>query len=207
MEVESFINTGQNRSLRPILNCWIETNLTYLNYFDLPDSAWWYNERATLSTLSAAVWKTSGVALEEYPTEKGKEHEAWSGRCDLFIGIQSHQFACEAKQAWCPIGRNAKKGIANAKTSLQEACNDARKLDKGEGRRLGICFAVPYLPPRDEKSIDEQLEKWLYSIYYELEYDSIAWLFPKAIRTKMKTVEGYFYPGVVLIIKEIYRKT
>lgn len=206
MNLESYINSGTIRSLHPILKSWINTNLEYLEYFDIPDCSWWYNERASLSSFAAAVWKANGIALEEYAIDKGKEHELWSGRCDLFIGLPSYQFACEAKQAWCPIGRTAKNGIVNLKKGLTEACQDARKLPKEEGRRLGICFAVPYLPPRDNEFIEEQLEHWLNSICNSVNYDSIAWLFPREIRWNMKTANGIYYPGIVVIIKEIHRQ-
>ena len=206
MQTESYINSGKIRALHPILKSWINTTLEYLKYFDEPDCSWWYNERASLSSFAAAVWKVGGIALEEYAIDKGKEHELWTGRCDLFMGLKSDQFACEAKQAWCPIGRTAKNGIVNLKKGLTEACKDARKLPKEEGRRLGICFAVPYLPPRDNKVIEKQLKNWLNSICNSIDYDAISWLFPPKIRGDMKTVNGFYYPGTVLIIKEIHRQ-
>jgi len=203
MELESYVNSGKIRALYPLLKSWINTNLEYLEYFDTPDCSWWYNERATLSTFAAAIWKVNGIALEEYSIEKSKNHEFWSGRCDLFFGLQSDQFACESKQTWCPIGKTAKNGVVNVKNSLREACNDAKKLPKEEGRRLGLCFAVPFLPDRDEELIESQLEEWLKKLCQCVEYDAISWLFPEIIRYKIKTMDGYFYPGVVMIIKEI----
>ena len=206
MKLESYINSGKIRALHPVFKSWIDTNSEYLKYFDIPDCPWWYNERASLSTFAAAVWKANGIALEEYSIDKGKKHETWSGRCDLFIGLRSYQFACEAKQSWCPIGRNARNGITNLKNSLKEACKDARKLNKDEGRRLGICFAVPYLPPRDNDFIEKQLESWIKTIYESVEYDSIAWFFSEKIRRTKRNDNGYFYPGIAVIIKEIHKQ-
>jgi hypothetical protein len=205
MNIEAYVNSGTIRALHPILTSWIETINNYLDYFNIPDSPWWYNERATLSSFAAATWKAKGIALEEYATVKGKTHDAWTGRCDLFIGLPSYQFACEAKQAWCPIGRRAYKGSDNVKKGLIDACKDARKLDKAEGRRLGICFAVPYLPERDNEFMEKQIENWLKCVR-DLEYDSIAWTFSKKVRRKIVTENGYYYPGVVAIIKEIFRQ-
>lgn len=205
MNIEAYVNSGRIRSLHPILTSWIETINNYLDYFDIPDSPWWYNERATLSSFAAATWKADGVALEEYAIDKGKKQRSRAGRCDLFIGLPSFQFACEAKQAWCPIGRRAYKGFVNVEEGLIDACKDARKLKNEEGRRLGICFAVPYLPVRDKDIMEKQIENWLKSIR-DLEHDSIAWTFPKKTRRKIVTENGYYYPGVVAIIKEIFRQ-
>ncbi|MCI5145763.1 MAG: hypothetical protein D3923_09575 [Candidatus Electrothrix sp. AR3] len=205
MNIESYVNSGTIGSLHPVLISWIKTINDYMDYFDIPDSPWWYNERATLSLFAAAVWKAKGIALEEYATIKGKKNDSWAGRCDLFIGLPSYQFACEAKQAWCPIGRTAQKGTENARKGLIDACKDARKLEKTEGRRLGICFAVPYLPKRDSEILEEQLENWLKYIR-GLECSSIAWTFPQKTRRKIVTEEGYYFPGVVAIIKEIFRQ-
>lgn len=206
MNIEKYINSGKIRAFHPILNSWIETIDFYLKYHEYGDCPWWYNERATLSSFAAAVWKTGGVALEEYCTDKGKPHHSWAGRCDLFIGTKSNRyFACEAKQVWCAIGRMGQKGFVEVKNGLNDACKDARKLTKEEGRRLGICFAVPHLPPRDNDIIEERLEIWLKSVR-SLDYTSIAWTFPEKARREIETENGYFYPGVVILIKEIFRQ-
>ena len=204
MNIEKYINSGTIRSLHPILVAWLQVAEKYLDYFDNEDSPWWYNERATLSSFAAAVWAADGIALEEYATLKGKTRESWSGKCDLYIGMPSQEFACEAKQAWCRIGRRSKNGFNMAKSGLESACKDARKLDKGEGRRLGLCFAVPYLPPRDEKHVEHQLNDWLKAIQ-NIDRSSIAWIFPQSARRSIVTENGYFYPGVALIIREVFR--
>jgi hypothetical protein len=205
MNTELYINSGKLRSLYPVLNSWIENIDLYLQYFGNSDCPWWYNERATLSSLAAAIWKNGGVALEEYSIDKGAKSKEWIGRCDLFIGLQSNTFACEAKQAWCPIGRRAKNGVKIAKQSLEAACKDARKLPKEEGTRLGICFAVPYLPSQDSSFIDVQLTHWLEEIS-KIDYDAIAWRYPIQALNNMKSSINYYHPGVTLLIKEVYRK-
>jgi len=205
MNIQSYINSGTIRSLHPILTAWLEVIGKYLDCFDNEDCPWWYNERATLSSFAAAVWAAGGIALEEYATVKGKSRESWTGRCDLYIGISSQEFACEAKQAWCPIGRKSQNGFIKAEAGLNSACKDARELDKGEGRRLGICFAVPYLAPRDEKHIEHQVKVWLQAVQ-GLDCSSIAWVFPEKAKRRIETENGYFYPGVAVMIKEVFRK-
>lgn len=200
------VNSGSIRSLYDFLHSWTKIIDSYIHYCEYEDNPWWYNERASLSTLAAAAWSCGGISLEEYSTEKGKHDDPWSGRCDLFLGMKNEFFACEGKQAWCPIGRQAKNGIKNISDSLSLACDDARKLDKQEGRRLGICFAVPYLPKKEEKYIEEQINKWLLKIEKEIEYSSYAWVFPKEVRL-LSSPKGYFHPGIAVIIKEVFRKT
>jgi len=200
MALENYINSGSLRVLRPVLLAWFEVLEKYLESFDYKDCQWWYNERATLSSLAAAVWMAGGIALEEYCTTKGKKGNSWSGRCDLYFSLRTRDFACEAKQVWCAIGRKAKKGLEKIDNALSTACNDAKGLGKNEGERLGICFAIPYLPPSDKHIVDNQLLNWSKELK-EVAFSSIAWAFPKKSRY-MVTGNGYVYPGVAVLIKE-----
>ncbi|MGA2110150.1 MAG: hypothetical protein ABSH25_21180 [Syntrophorhabdales bacterium] len=198
MELIKYVNSGSIRSLRPVLEEWVRVVAKYLD-FDNGDNPWWYNERTSLSFLAAAAWGKNGIALEEYCTEKGKKDNAYSGRCDLFLGVGSQCFGCEAKQAWCAIGTPARKGTMEAEARLKDACADARTLARAEGRRLGLCFAVPYLPERHKDQIEKLLTAWLREIQ-NLNYNCIAWTFPRLSR--YHTHEGQLYPGLVLLAKE-----
>jgi hypothetical protein len=204
MSPENFINSGSLRVLRPVFVAWFEIMEMYLESFDYKDCQWWYNERATLSSLAAAVWRAGGIALEEYCLEKGKKGDLWTGRCDLYFRLKTQDFACEAKQLWCSIGRKGKPGLGNIKDVLSTACRDARVIGKNEGRRLGICFAIPYLPPSDKDIVDNQLLNWSKKLK-GIDFDSIAWFFPKMARS-MAIENGNVYPGVVMLIKEIFRQ-
>jgi hypothetical protein len=199
------INSGRIRSLNGILNIWPDILDKYIRYNESQDNPWWYNERSTLSTLAAAGWACNGIAIEEFSTVKGKKDDFWKGRCDLFLGLKNEQFACEAKQAWCPIGRNAKNSFINVNDGLNFACNDARELDKQEGRRLGLCFAVPYLPPRDENFINQLITGWVDVMIKNIDCDAYSFIFPKQVRL-LTNDNGYFFPGVALFIKEVFRQ-
>jgi hypothetical protein len=199
MKLTKNVYSGSIRSLRPVLEEWIRLVARYINVRP-DDNPWWYNERASLSCLAAAAWSNNGIALEEYCTEKGRGAKAWSGRCDLFFQAGNQSFGCEAKQAWCSIGPMARSGIAEADTGLKEACADAKKLRKDEGRRLGLCFAVPYLPEKYGADTENLLQGWLKELK-SLDYSSIAWIFPKNARYHV--YEREVYPGVVLLVKEI----
>lgn len=198
------VNSGNLRSLKPIVDEWIDVILQkYVDYFSMEDVPWWYNERATLSSLAAAAWMAQGIALEEYKTQKGKKSNPRTGSCDLFLGAESGAwFECEAKQTWCAVGRRARNGFESAKSGLKDACDNAKKLRKTEGvRRLGLCFLIPYLPIGDKDYVVEQIEKWLKDLD-GLKRDCIAWAFPE----KTRYIEGsdkQIYPGVVLLVKEV----
>ena len=65
-----------------ILNRWEEA--------DGEDAAYWYNERATTSTLAGAVWKCKGFALEEYRCSRLYGKKASFGRADLWFQLDAH---------------------------------------------------------------------------------------------------------------------
>ena len=106
------------RGLRPLLVEWTALLEEYCIAHRYDDNPWFYNERATLSTLAGAAWRLEGwTALEEYSTKKwGGNQKKGSvdagklraGRCDLFVAHRSAAFALEAKQAWQPIGQRIK---------------------------------------------------------------------------------------------------
>jgi hypothetical protein len=204
MNFENHVYSGNNRLLHPILASWTSTVEAYVKRLGHNDAPWWYNERATIGSLAAAAWAAKAVALEEYSTQKGKDASSYSGRCDLRIHARSGSLACEVKQAWCGVGRRAKNGHITVKEALRRACADARSLTKNEGRRFGVCFAVPHLPPRDEDHIDTQLKIWLQQLS-EIDYCSIAWVFPAKSR-KLQNWRGYYYPGVAVLFKEVFRQ-
>jgi hypothetical protein len=205
MNLENDIKSRSLRMLRPVFDNWFQILKRYLDELDHEDCQWWYNERATLSSLAAAIWKADGIALEEYCTKKGKKSETWTGRCDLYFKLGRHNFACEAKQIWCAIGRRATIGIGFKKINdaVNMACREARNLDKDEGRRLGICFAIPYLPPSDsdKQIVEQQVAKWLKAMT-AVNYSLIAWSFPEKTRL-LSGYKEYIYPGTVVLIREI----
>jgi len=203
MELIKYVNSGNIRSLHPILEEWTQIVGRYLRHSQYGDNPWWYNERASLSCLAAAAWRMDGIALEEYYTEKGRGSKSWSGRCDLFLAVGSQSFGCEAKQAWCAIGPTAHNGSAEAEAGLKDACADARKLTKDEGRRLGLCFAVPYLPEKNKTHVEKLLKVWLRELE-NLDYSCVAWTFPK--KSRYHTHDGELYPGVVLLAREVFRQ-
>ena len=79
-------------SLKTLLEQWTAMVERYAAIHKYVDNCWWYNERATLSSLAGAAWSMENwVALEEFST--GTRHKVKAdgvesgdlrpGRCDL----------------------------------------------------------------------------------------------------------------------------
>ena len=65
--------TNNLRGLSPLLVAWLETLEQFCAASGYTNNPWWYNERASISTLAGAAWKLHDkgwVALEEYSTRK-----------------------------------------------------------------------------------------------------------------------------------------
>ena len=73
--------------------------LSILRYYERTDHdlPWWYTERANISLLAAAAWLCGGIALEEYPIEKGFCGDNYEGRADLYLTIGEEGYAIEGK--------------------------------------------------------------------------------------------------------------
>lgn len=199
MDLEKYCS-GKLRFLRPIMHEWFNVIETYQEFTDYADCQWWYNERVTLSSFAAAIWKSEGAALEEYATTKGKKRSIYRGRGDLYFCFDKHEFGCEAKQIWCSFGKRSKQNFAIIDSQLGKACNEANSLNE-EFRRLGVCFVVPYIPEAEKDQIDKQLMNWLKGLK-TVNKDFISWTFPEKTRETLLGYDGNLYPGVVILIRE-----
>ena len=200
------INVGKIKCLHSVLNQWNTVLHLYLEKSGFCDCHWWHIERAIISSFAAAVWLNDGIALEEYSSEKkgGEEGELVTGRCDLYFQIGNIGFACEAKKITCGIGGKAdpSKTISLVKRGLKKACDDAKKLPKSEGRRLGMCFVVPRLIRTDIENKNKEIIKFQKAVEKKIRYSSIAMVFPENTKEKDKD-EKFHYPGIILLIKEV----
>ena|ERR1035437_9809241 len=201
----SYVNSGNLRSLHPILKEWIRLNRTYSKRMQWEDCAWWANERASTGILAAAAWMAGGVALEEYSTKKVKKKEHRTGRCDLFFDVRNNKFACEIKQIFPRLKNGWAGDISNVKERFDLACEDARNLFPQEGRRLGICFVTPRFPRSQVENMDDCLDDYLDCLQQKLDFDAIAWFFPKEADKIVWPANKKTYPGVIVLIREIFR--
>lgn len=213
MPQETYINSGSIRTIRPILESWTEVLQKYIDVHtegkEVQDTPWLYNERAILSTFAVAAWKAEGAALEEYNTyKKGKEDKKTDslGRCDLYFTPKNYDsFICEAKLVWCPLTNRRIERFTKIYNKLIEAEESCKRLSRDEGRRLALCFAIPYIQKADQERTDEFLDKWFKEITdneNKAEYSSVAWYFPEKTR-QFLLEDDQIYPGVALLVKEI----
>jgi len=220
----SRVYTPKLRALRPVLEAWIDAVHRYCKLQGHDDAPWWFNERASLSTLAGAAWALPDwAALEEYVTTKRKRRvmpedkideggisPERNGRCDLLVLGKSTNFAIEAKQDWQSIGSRS-EGVANVHKAMRKAWHDAGELNLDEGEhRLAMTFVVPYVPKKDvgPGHPHELVKQWLDSNPFEIDGRTpaaLAYVFPKGYRKfKSKDKKGYF-PGVALVIEHRQR--
>jgi len=179
---------------------WINNIKKYTNEFDPTDCLYYYNERATLSTFAASLYKSGYFILEEFSSSKhhinGKGDETY-GRVDLYFGCEENPkgYIVEAKQTDISIGSKT-YSLSKIFKSLAEACIDVEYsfgplkdyVDKG----FAVSFIVPYIKGNqsqdDIKKMSEQfiknlkmnfkntnniLEKWKYKEYKNKKHEDI----------------------------------
>ncbi len=216
------------KKLRPVVESWMEILSAY-NRREREDALWWYNERATLSSLAGAAWRVpSGrwMAIEEFISDKRARVRAAraeggesflprghvesgavsSGRVDLHLGNGHSNFAFEAKQAWQPIGDESKDRGVQVRKAMKGAWKDAGHLLLDEGdHRLACTFVVPYISPtcaeRTKGNISSVVESWLKERVWGKRQDAVAYHFPATARN-LRSERGYIYPGVVMLVRE-----
>lgn len=195
------INNKKISGLRVILHQWIDNINTYCEKFHdgkKGDAPYWYNERATLSTLAGAVWQVGGLALEEY--QEKKKHGL--GRVDLWFQWRNVDYIAEVKQLWFRLDETTFENnlIDRVKERLKHATRDVQKVPKNQSHPLGIVFIVPSL----KKNYDKQLIKKFQKKLSDLNSCMLAWCFPEKAG---QLIEGEaIYPGVALIAKSTKRK-
>lgn len=187
--------------LYPILEEWVEIISTYTNEYDPEDALYWYNERATLSTLAAAITRQPyrTFVLEEYRTEKrDDERGKWPGRADLFFVCHRTAYVAEAKQVWVSISSRAGESVAKITKALHLARKEAVKGKSLEHRRLGIVFVVPRLPLSELDDRHERIRDFI-SDLDKVDYEAMAYAFPDAAKVRGKY---YIYTGVACCIRQ-----
>ncbi len=202
--MRSIEGVGSTRSprLARALREWTRCILDYSRALEWKDAAWWYNERASLSTFSAAVWRAGGVALEEYSTLKRWGRARRTGRCDLYFQFPGERFAAEAKFMWSNLGPNLEGQVDRVGERLDWACRDATRIDEG-ARRFGMLCVSTSMPVEYGREVDARIEKWLDRLR-SLPSFAMAWSFPRQMRRwkpKHRGQADRLYPGCALILR------
>lgn len=201
---------GPLKKLEKLLWEWTWLNREMNKFWEGKDCPWWYNERASISTLAGAVWNAGGIALEEYASRKRKAGRNTLGRCDLYFRIEKEEYVAEAKHCWLNAGSRARFIEVNMVECLDQACIDAKKNRpglQGEETLLGIAFIVPQIPKFDieKNAVGERIVK-VQKILKKIARNecALAWIFPRNSRNKLKAEDdGYIYPGTAILIKHL----
>ncbi len=174
------------------------------------DHLYWYNERATLSTLAGAVYslrseKKPHYVLEEYRSTKGRGKGRWEGRIDMWLRLGKTDYILEAKQKWVSITNKLKiENIAHSiEATLVDAKTEAEESTEGSDgyhpKSIGMIFVVPYFKGNSRETLKKRCED-LKAIFAEIDCFSYAYAFPtNGMITE--NASGYLYPGVILLMK------
>lgn len=94
-------------SFEDLLWEWIAVQERSIRLWKGKDALWWYGERSSLGGFAGAVWRSGGLVLEEYSTEKTPftSHETRKakkvfGRGDMDFAMAGWKFTIEAKHCW-----------------------------------------------------------------------------------------------------------
>lgn len=226
--IEHVKTTREFRGLHPLLTAWVELIQDYCRCDDYDDNPWWYNERASLSTLAGAAWRKPGwYALEEFSTTKRgviagqviEDGSVVNGRCDLYVSHGSSNFAFEAKQVWQSIGRRGKRDHVGE--GLKRATHDAGNLTTDQAaHRLGIVFVAPYIPLSEVSSpgargvrvidvgkVRAAITAWIDRLPTHT-YDAYAYTFVDTCSEYLTDdPNARVFPGVLLAVKRRRRGT
>ncbi|MEI8282603.1 MAG: hypothetical protein WCG75_09385 [Armatimonadota bacterium] len=210
MKTMSGIQEGPLPELKPVLKKWILISNEYVHRSQGNDASWWFNERASLSTVSAATWLAKGIAVEEYTTtkrlipDKGKPKKSDRGRCDLYISVRSgkrdHYFVIEAKPCWPDLTSTRYPGEIAA--GIEAAREDVRHTNAEESRRLGLLLVSPVIPKGAERNTETLLEGFIEEIRSH-EDCAVAWTFPGEARRLYSKKHREYYPGAAILIKPL----
>jgi hypothetical protein len=194
------------RPLRPVLKAWQHLNSAIGSEWarEYEDAPWWYNERASISFLAGAIWKSGGWALEEFSSRKkgfgrGTAAALRAGRYDINFAVGENEYIAEAKQCW-PRPHDIKAAGAAIRHSLRQAKADARSDISWDLPVLAIVFAVPRIPISRAPQVSVLLQRL---VELPLPNVLVAWSFPLAARALRSPTNGYIYPGVMILVDQV----
>ncbi len=146
-------------SLNPVLSqlAWVHDEyVTQQVYPDqgnqkLGDCTFWYSERPQVGLFAAAVWKSGGIALEEFGTTKSAGGVESRGRGDLFFKLGEIGYVCEAKHIWLSLSDQVSKNLKHFKRQVEESSRDVKKHPELD-RKLALTFAATAIEVEDNQN-------------------------------------------------------
>lgn len=184
----------------PILKRWLSVMDEY--HADTGgDHFYWYNERANISALAGAAWRSKCSAICEFQHNKKRGDETYLGRCDLFIQSKERDFYAEAKREW--VSLKPKCSWTERFMGIRDfALKDALSTQNDDPYTvLGVSFIALYMPKSRAHLVNEQIDS-LINFLGKRPYDGAAWYFPKDQRV-CHDGEKNILPGTVMIIDSL----
>ncbi len=183
---------------RSLFEAWHSILDRYGMLYPEEDVAYWYNERATLSTFVGAIWNCDGIALEEYRCDRVLSGRPAKGRADLWFRTSAPavEYLVEAKQGW-PRTSNALPILADE--LLDEAI---AQLDSDTLVTVSK-VALVFLAPRFSTAPETDSLHTLVSMARSVQHDALAWYFPETARTLRSRVTQAWYPGVIAVARAL----
>lgn len=195
------------------LRNWLLTLETYSDihrYFSSQpdDIVYRHYEQSQVSVFAEAVWRTGGVAIQEYG---GVRRGDKRGKIDLYFSNWNVGFECEVKIVWPTRSiRRTTAWQGQIDDTFDRAVLHAHGINSRSDRKLGMCFVCPRIRIPKHAHNKEWLEQVLpftnevfEYCYNEIDYKAIAWLFPPKDRKLIgysRDGTRFFYPGCVLLI-------
>ncbi|MGO9014389.1 MAG: hypothetical protein ACLQF0_05365 [Dissulfurispiraceae bacterium] len=198
--IESAVLVRHKRisALEPIFLQWININQEYCNTYVGEDCPYWYNERAAISILAGAVWKSGALALEEFNSNKKYKKSHYSGRADLWFAFdKKRQYLIEAKYDRFSLSSNSGKMLEKRiAENIDLAFHDAKKSKEDACLLLGVAFIVPYISPSAQANEKRMLADF-YKLIRNMPNDFLTlYVNPH----EMKDEEyGYSYPCIAIV--------
>lgn len=205
MSHTSNVAPGKLVELEEMLWEWSHIQLRSIRIWE-DDAPWWYGERASISVLAGAIWRSGGIALEEYAVEKEQSEEGdrnvvRSGRNDLYFNLHQSDFILEAKSYWPNLmSDDIYTGLKN---NLKLASDDVKQVKNEYGaRRLAAVFIGAKIPKTKMSKAGEKINESLLPALNKFDNSAMAWIFPENAR-HLVSDNGYHYPGAAIVIQEV----
>ncbi len=186
-----------------IMEEWMLAIERYTRIMNGEDAPYFYNERANVSVLAGAAWRSGWIALEEFQSKKGYRNKAKNnGRADLYFANESFEELIEAKFKWICLGSNNLSHMVQSTMKL--ATDDAKKTraNNKDMKSIGVGFFPVYKKDTLIKNRDELIKETI-NDFLRQDYHAIGWCFPAEMRDHVTAQSSTLLPGIVMIAKNI----
>ena len=179
-----------------VLEEWLLLNERFSRIKGGGASAFGYGERANVSLLAGAAWRSGYIAITEFAHLKESGGDSQKGRADLEISTPDCTDVIEAKFRWVEL--SSKRRRDKIREVMVEARVDALRSQKPDQYRhaIGMAFVGTYIKGKRKAHMDDLILQTIRQICEE-DFAMVAWSFPSEER-KEPTLEGNYTPGVIL---------